>query len=72
MFHLVMNASLTLFGSLTVFNLFWELLLVVKTGALEILKIVPIPISVKVVYPLYYGIDFGVTINCATFHSREK
>lgn len=42
MFHLVMNASLTLFGSLTVFNLFWELLLVVKTGALEILKIVPI------------------------------
>ena len=43
MFHLVLNASLILFVSaLTVFNLFWELLLVVKTEGLEILKIVPI------------------------------
>ena len=43
MFHLVLNASLILFVSaLTVFHLFWELLLVVKTEGLEILKIVPI------------------------------
>ena len=43
MLHLVLNASLILFVSaLTVLNLFWELLLVVKTEGLEILKIVPI------------------------------
>ena len=43
MLHLVLNASLILFVSaLTVFKLFWELLLVVKTEGLEILKIVPI------------------------------